>query len=79
MYKLLTKENVVKELIPDFHPAFPDIPIEKRYPPAFVASLIHVDDDTDVKPSMVYDKETGLFAYPAVTYDDEQDMPEEQA
>ena len=66
MYVLLTEQNIVKELIPDKHPAFPDAPIEERYPADFVAALLHVDDSTEVAQNMVYDPETGVFSAPVI-------------
>ena len=41
MYILLTKQNTVAEIIPDYHPAFPNIPIEKRYTKEFISKLLY--------------------------------------
>lgn len=65
MYILLNN-NTVAEIIPDEDPIFPGIPIEARYAPDFVAKLLHVADDTDVKQNQVYDPETGTFSDPPV-------------
>lgn len=65
MYILLNN-NTVAEIIPDENPIFPGIPIEQRYAPDFVAKLLHVADDTDVKQNQVYDPETGTFSDPPV-------------
>ena len=63
---LRSESNYVAELIPDEDPIFPGIPIEQRYTPDFVAKLLHVADDTDVKQNQVYDPETGTFSDPPV-------------
>lgn len=56
--------NVVAEIIPEFDPIFPDVPIEQRYPAEFVKKLVTVDDSIEVRVGMVYDKETGVFSVP---------------
>lgn len=42
------ENNFVTEIIPDFIPELPGIPINKRYDAEFVNSLTYVDDNTDV-------------------------------
>lgn len=71
MYILLDN-NAVKEFIPDINHAFPEIPIEKRYPPAFVEKLVYVEDATDILAGYVYDPETETFSPPP-----EPEYPEE--
>lgn len=63
MYILLNN-NAVAELIPDEDPIFPGIPIEQRYTPDFVAKLLRVADDTEVKQNWIYDAEMCTFAEP---------------
>lgn len=63
MYILL-HENTVSEIIPDINPIFPGIPIEDRYVPDFVAQLMHMPDDTEVRKNDVYDPETSTFSAP---------------
>lgn len=63
MYILLN-ENNVQEIIPDFDPVFPDIPIEERYAADFVAQLLHVADDVAVEQHWIYDPATGAFSAP---------------
>lgn len=63
MYILL-HDNTVSEIIPDINPIFPGVPIQDRYAPDFVAQLMHVPDDTEVRQNDVYDPETGTFAPP---------------
>lgn len=64
MYVLLTESSTVAEIIPDIDPVFPGISIEARYTAEFVASLLHVDDETDVQQNWIYDPERGAFAPP---------------
>ena len=63
MYILL-EDNKVKEIIPDIDPIFPGIPIEERYTAEFVASLLHVEDETVVEQNWIYDPETETFSAP---------------
>lgn len=65
MYVLLTERSTVAEIIPDIDPVFPGIPIEARYTAGFVASLLHVDDKTDIQQNWAYDPERGTFAPPS--------------
>ena len=66
MYILLTTNNTVAEIIPDENPIFPGVPITERYTPDFIANLLHVPDDTEVKQNWVYNPETGEFTEPIV-------------
>ena len=52
MYVYL-KDNRAFELIPDKNPAFPSVPIEKRYTAKFLSECVHTDEE--VKQGMVYD------------------------
>lgn len=63
MYILLDN-NTVKEFIPDINPTFPEIPIEKRYPTAFIERLVYVEEVMDIQEGYVYDPETGVFSPP---------------
>lgn len=54
-------DNVAYELIPAINPAFPDIPIEQRYPAAFLANCVYTDDY--VEQGYIY--EDGHFHEPA--------------
>lgn len=64
MYILLTARNTVAEIIPDENPAFPGVPVEKRYAPDFLAKLLRVPDGTGALQNWSYDPETGAFAPP---------------
>lgn len=60
--------NRVTQIIPEFDPTFPDIPISKRYSEDFCNKLIRVDDSEDVKLGMYYDKDENKFYFPKVEY-----------
>lgn len=57
-------DNVVSEIILEFDPVFPNVPIEQRYPADFIKELIAVDDSVEVHTGMVYDPETNTFSEP---------------
>lgn len=63
-YILLTEEpnNIVQEIIHEFNPIFPDIPITERYPQELLDKCIIVSDDTNVEQGWVYDFETKTFS-----------------
>lgn len=56
--------NVVAEIIPEFDPAFPNVPITERYPAEFIKKLVAVDNSVEVRVGMVYNAETGAFNVP---------------
>ena len=56
--------NVVVEIIPEFDPIFPNVPITERYPAKFVEKLVAVDDSVEVRVGMVYNAEAGAFSVP---------------
>ena len=60
--------NRVTQIIPEFDPIFPDIPISKRYSEDFCKKLIQVDDSEDVKLGMYYDKDDNKFYFPKIEY-----------
>lgn len=60
-YVRLSTENRVVEIIPEFNPTFPDVPITERYTEVFVAGLIEVADDVEVAEGWVYDFINGMF------------------
>lgn len=67
--------NVAAEIIPEFDPTFPNVPITERYPAEFVKKLVAVDDNVEVRVGMVYDKETGAFSEPEPVTPSEPDVP----
>ena len=54
-----TVNNIAMQIITDDDPAFPMIPITERYSPVFLASCVHVDDDTEVQEGWEY--RDGIF------------------
>jgi hypothetical protein len=64
MYILFRENNVVKEIIPDIDPAFPEIPIHQRYASDFISSLLHFPDNTEVEQNWIYDSKTKTFSAP---------------
>lgn len=56
--------NIAAEIIPEFDPTFPNVPITERYPAEFIKKLVAVDDSVEVRVGMVYDAETGTFSVP---------------
>ena len=63
-YIRLDSKNSVMEIIPDENPIFPGIPIEQRYTAEFIATLVPVEDETEVEQNWVYDPETKTFDEP---------------
>lgn len=59
-----TRDGKVCEIIPEFDPVFPSIPISQRYSTEFLQNLLEVADDTDVQPNMLYNPDTGEFIWP---------------
>lgn len=57
-------DNKVRELIPDIDPSFPHIDISERYPSDMLEKCIHLKDDSDIEPGMVYNPETADFYKP---------------
>lgn len=54
--------DTVAEIIPEINPAMPGVPIEQRYPAAYLAGLLRVPDDTVV--GVGYIKTEGGFTLP---------------
>ena len=46
--------NKVHEIIEEFNPVFPDVPITERYTSEFLANCVTVDDDTEVNQNDIY-------------------------
>lgn len=55
-------DGIVREIIPAVHPAFPTIPIEKRFHKSIIAQLIEVPENMDVAEFWTYSIETGFVA-----------------
>lgn len=60
MYVLI-KDSKAHEIIPDFNPDFPGIPIMQRYAPDFLRDCVYMPDTANIQSGMEYNKETGEF------------------
>ena len=58
------EKTIVAEIIPEFDPVFPGVPVGERYPADVVKKLVAVEDETSVHVGMVYDANTGEFSEP---------------
>lgn len=58
--------NTVNEIIPDFDPIFPNIPIEQRFSAAFCKELreIPAEQEGQVCPGWTYNADTDVFEEP---------------
>lgn len=57
------EKDVVAEIIPEFNPLFPSVPVSERYPKEFVKKLIETADETAVYVGMKR-KEDGTYIVP---------------
>lgn len=55
-------DNKVHEIIPEFNPVFPDVPITERYTAEFLSHCVAVEDYVTVEQNWIY--EDGLFTEP---------------
>ena len=62
MKYLRLEKNIVTEIIPEFNPLFPNVPVEERYPREFVKKLVAVNDDINVHTGMIKTDEG--FSFP---------------
>lgn len=75
-YIRLDSKNSVMEIIPDEDPIFPGIPIEQRHTAEFIATLVPVEDETEVEQNWVYDSETQTFDEPSAPEPGPEPEPE---
>lgn len=66
------EKGIVAEIIPEFNPLFPDVPVSERYPQEFVKKLVETADETTVYVGMAR-QEDGTYAVPAVVMPDKYD------
>lgn len=66
MKHILIVNSEVTQIIPDFDPIFPDVPVTERYAPTFLADCVTVGDDQDVPLGYLYDSKTGTFSEPPI-------------
>ena len=61
-YILLDNSNAATQNIPEFDPAFPDVPITERYAPWLLDRCAR--SETSVPAGWIYDKKSGTFTEP---------------
>ena len=72
------ENGVVMELIPAVDPAFPTIPIEKRFHESIIAQLVATPEGVSVEQNWTFDAETGVFAAPVEPEPIEEEPPVEE-
>lgn len=64
-YLYIGTDNILCEIIPDFDPVFPEIPITERYAPDFLAQCVERTDEQisseGIELGMLYDAEEDTF------------------
>ena len=67
-YIYLNNLNVVWEILDEFSPDFPNIPIQNRYSKEFLNQCLIIDEEEfnslNITLNMIYNKETNTFSYP---------------
>ena len=58
------ENGMVVEIIPAIDPAFPNIPIERRFQKSIVEQLVEIPADVPVEQYWTYTEETGFIAPP---------------
>lgn len=58
------EKTIVAEIIPEFDPTFPNVPVGERYPADVVKKLVAVEDEESVHVGMIYNASTGEFSEP---------------
>lgn len=56
------RDGVAIEIIPEFSPDFPGVPITDRYASSFLALCVAAEDSVQLND--IYDPETGVFCRP---------------
>lgn len=81
-YARIDNEGIVREIIPEFDPTFPDIPITERFHKSIVDTLVEIPADLEVKEQWTYNEETGFVAPVVPVYvepEESSDISEEEA
>lgn len=79
MKYLRMEDNRVLEIIPEFDPVFPNIPLDQRYAPDFISRLLPVEDNVEVEQNWLYSAEEQTFTPPPIEIGTvEPDMPPEE-
>lgn len=64
MFYILIVQGKVHEVIPEFHPNLPSVPIEERYSAEFLAQT--VQSDVEIPQNWIYHPATKTFSEPLV-------------
>lgn len=59
--RISSESRRVVEIIPEFDPIFPNVPIDERYTKEFISALVEVADNVEVEEGMMYDWVHGTF------------------
>jgi len=73
----IDNDRFVREVIPEFNPAFPGIPIEQRYSKEFLDHCLEVPDVVKVEPGMEFLPLKNAFAFPLTVRGDMSVSPGE--
>ena len=63
-YVRIDNDKIVREIIPDYDPIFPGVPITQRYAKDFLAQCLEVSDEMSVEQNWVYDPAENQFQEP---------------
>ena len=68
-YARVDSEGIVREIIPEFDPIFPNVPVTERFHKSIIETLVEIPEGINVEQHWTYNKETG-FAAPVVHIED---------
>ena len=77
MKYVLISKNRVAEIIQDYDPTFPGIPIEDRYSSDFLAQCVAVDNDKEIQQNWVY--ENSAFSPPSEPESEDDETAEDES
>lgn len=79
-YLYINADNILSEIIPDFDPVFPEIPVTERYAPDFLAQCVERTDEQisseGIELGMLYDAEADTFKPAPVPEPEPEPKPE---
>ena len=70
-------DNIVREVIPEVNPAFPEIPIGERYTAEFLTQCVVVIDETPVEQNWTYSE--GVFSPPPEPEPEDEEIADEES
>ena len=82
-YIYLNNLNVVWEILDEFNPVFPGVPIQERYSKQFLDQCLVMSEEefnaSNINLNMIYDEEANTFNYPEpIASPEEKDSIEEK-